>query len=690
MNKNEALGNILESLKLEEQKGITYINGDTDEVFISYKSLYEKAACVLYGLEDIGIKKGQELILLLDSNEQFINVFWACIMGGIIPVPVSIGVNDEQKRKLSKIWNILASPNLVTSEDVFNRYKKYFEENDMNNLNVEISSKTIFYKDLDNIIYKSQVKAVNKDDIAFIQFSSGSTGEPKGVVLTHENLLTDIDGIIDSTALTAEDTWLSWLPLTHDMGIIALHLTPVRMKTNHFIMPTPLFIRRPTLWLKKASEHKVTLIASPNFGYNYFLNSFSPEGAVGWDLSSIRLAFNGAEPISYSICREFTKKMSQYNLNEDVIFPSYGMAEACVAVAFPPINKKLIVYRLSQKSISLGQTIVDAEDGEEAFEYVDVGCPVKYCSIRICDETNKALGEKVIGEVQIKGKNVTHGYYNNKKANDNTFTGDGWLKTGDSGFIRDGRLTITGRIKDIIFVNGQNFYSNDIERVAEQLGLVNPGEVVACGAFDKELKKEVILIFVYFKKRLEDFVPLAISLKNQLSKRIGLDIYAIIPVRKIPKTTSGKVERYSLSERYLNCEFETIISDLNSLICKELKQRIIDMPLTEVERIISSIICETLKTESIDINDNIFELGTDSLNLQIMYQKFEEQFPGILALPQIFVNPSISQLSQLILSDNSAHMGLENEETDFDKEMDELFEKIEKGVLSIEEASEHI
>ena len=643
--------NLIELIQLKADiadKGITFVNGEKDEKFCSYKCLYSKAVRILNTFKIKGLKPGDELVLYISDNEMFIPIFWAAILGGIIPIPVNIGNNQEHKLKLFKILDLLNRPHLIIEKSIFNQIEDFSEKQNLHVLE-KIRRNLLFTNDIEEIEQSDENVAIynpSGNDIAFIQFSSGSTGNPKGVVLTHENLITNIKAIIKGIRMNQEDSTLSWMPLTHDMGLIGFHLVPLCAGINQFILPTSLFIRRPILWLIKAWEHKLTILSSPNFGYNYFLKSYKRGQSHEFDLSSVRIIFNGAEPISANTCNEFLNAMEQHNLKRNCMFPVYGLAESSLAVTFPPIYEEFISIDLDRDSISLGQAAKISSHKDRVSTFVDVGYPVDNCSIKICDSDNNELEDGTIGIIQIKGKNVTSGYYNNIYETQKVITEDGWLNTGDLGFIRDRRLVVTGREKDIIFINGQNYYPHDIERIVENDGLFSFGEVVACGIQNHKTNLEEVGLFVLFKGSIEEFVPYIYKLKKLLSLNLGIDVQNIIPIRKIPKTTSGKVQRYRLAELYQNGEYKSIINELNTILEKQLKQ--IDNNLSEIELKLVEIFKTILMVDNIGLENDLFEYGINSITSMQIIAKISKEFNIEISFKDLMELNTVGKLADFV------------------------------------------
>lgn len=544
-------------------KGITFVNEKEDK-FLSYTELFRKAKSTLYALQNKGLKKGSELILQIDNSESYLVTFWASILGGIVPVPIAPGNTEKNRIKVFKVVQHLKNPYLITDKKSFDSLTKFTNEKDLMEFSTFLQDRVINVEHIINgkNIY-GVIESVTNTDIAFIQFTSGTTAFSKAVVLTHENLLTNASAIIAGTKGSEEDSSLSWMPLFHDMGLIGFHLTPLIANTNHYIIPTALFVRRPLLWLKKASEYKVKILACPNFGYKYFLSYIKEGTKYDFELSNVKVIFNGAEYISSKICNEFLNKMSIYGLKSNVMFPVYGMAEGSLAVAFPPVGEGLINVYLNREFLSPGDEIVEVEEKDEkAIAFVEEGYAVKDCEIKICDIENRLLGENRIGLIHIKGISVTNRYYNNKEETRANITADGWLNTGDLGVMIRGRLVFIGRYKDIIIKEGNTYYPHDIETLAEQVDGIELGRIAVCGVSDYEKRQQDIVAFIYFKKKIENFIVISDALEKLVEERLGLIIEHILPIRDMPKTTSGKIQRYKLIEKYKNGEFNEVLSKL--------------------------------------------------------------------------------------------------------------------------------
>jgi acyl-CoA synthetase (AMP-forming)/AMP-acid ligase II/acyl carrier protein len=714
MKRYKTLPDILCAHRNIYDRGITIIRNQTDEIFISYQSFYQKVLLRLHTLQSKGIKPGDEIILQIDNLEDFITSFWAGLLGGFIPVPLAVPARtaDEHYRNLLEIYKHLENPFILTDTDVLSKIRqyisssyrnfhfaagghtrhhpvtnenlhkrfaqhrgsarravssnKYKDENNNGSKNIgqEIENQTLFINQLINQDQFGQILERKPSDIAFIQYSSGSTGKPKGVVLTHENILSNIYAIIDGIKGSASDISLSWMPLTHDMGLIGFHLVPLVGSAHQLLMPVSLFARRPLLWLEKASEHRATVLGSPDFGLKLFLSAFKPGKNYDWDLSYIRLIFNGAEPINETISTTFTRELMKYQLKENTIFPVYGLAEATLAVTFPKLNERLRTVKVNRDHLLVGKRVEPVTEhlkSNNTIRLVDVGSPVKDCQVRIVDSQCNEAAENTVGHILIKGKNVTNSYYNEKflpgGPGGTVFTKrvpPGWLDTGDLGFLREGRLVVTGREKDMVVVNGRNFYLHDLERLVEQVEGINPRKSTICGIYNPDTHEEDIYIFLVYKKPVEGLIPLWQRLTDYIYQQVGITIKYVIPVDRIPITTSGKPMRHVLVQKYQEGEFSEIITALEKSkgVMKSKEKTLKETgSVSETEAQLLTIVSGLLNLEALDINvhDNLSEYGVDSLKLPLLLSEVEKIFPNTIQLIDCFDHPTISELAALIV-----------------------------------------
>jgi acyl-CoA synthetase (AMP-forming)/AMP-acid ligase II/acyl carrier protein len=463
--------------------------------------------------------------------------------------------------------------------------------------------------------------------------------------LTHGNLIANCRGTIQAAALTPRDVSLSWMPLTHDMGLIGFHIMMFSHRIHTHLMPTELFVRRPLLWITFASKVRATILCSPNFGYKHYLKVLGDRPLDGLDLSAVRLIFNGAEPISVPLCEEFLTRLAPVKLARNAMYPVYGLAEASLAVTFPPPGAPLQTIALNRHRMNVGDPVelIDKAD-KDAVELISEGKAVPHCHVRIAADDDQPLPEDRIGHVHMSGDNVTRGYYENPQANAQTFTADGWLRTGDLGLIHGGNLYISGRAKEIIFVNGQNYYPHDLEAIAQRAPGLELGKVVAAGVRPQGAQTEQLVVFVLHRGSMAEFLPVATEVARLINEQAGLEVGTVIPVKRIPKTTSGKVQRHLLEESYLNGELDPELQELAALRAQHQEPQSSSRSVVEDQL---KAICEAaLEGKRVDIQDNLFEIGASSLKLIEIHEQIDREYPGLVDLTELFDFPTIGELAK--------------------------------------------
>ncbi|MBC8757076.1 amino acid adenylation domain-containing protein [Kordia sp. YSTF-M3] len=641
----------------QAQTGITFIRSSNDELTYSYQELLSKALYTLQNLQDFGVQSGDEVIIQVNDNADFLQVFWACILGKIIPVPVAIGRQEGHKYKLYNIWKKLNNPFLVWDQGLLEKMISYKSDEITETAYQKIAKTTLFTTDA--VLEKSHGTindTIQSEDIAYIQFSSGSTGNPKGVVLTHANLVANIVDIANRSEITQTDRSLSWLPLTHDMGLICFHLSCTLRKIEQFLLPTTLFIRRPLLWMDKASEHKASLLYSPNFGCQYILSAVSTaKKPIDWNLSNVRIMYNGAEPISWKLCNQFLEEMSQFQLASSILYPGYGLAEACVAVTLPIVGNPFKSYFVDRDHLKIGDKIVEVTNGNtsNSTSFVEVGRPLAQCGVRISNDLDEVLDDKHIGHIQIKGANVTEGYYNDPEVSADCKTKDHWHRTGDLGFMYDGALIITGRAKNLIIINGQNIYPQDIEEVISEKLNLKPGVVVACSARKDVNHSEELLIFVQQRRVSEEFIPTIWNVKREVLNELNLEVQQVIAVRSIPKTTSGKVQHYQLVQQYLKGEYEEQIQTIAELEKELIRKE--DENATSLEDKLWSIAKNILKNDTLEVSQNFFTDGFNSLKATALLSRIH-RLGYQISIETLFKNASVAELSEYLKNEKREHV----------------------------------
>jgi len=628
-------------------EGVHYIAAADAERRVGHAALRTRALRLLGRFQQRGVRADAQMIILLDGLEPFVDAFWACILGRIAAVPLATGNTDQHRFKFVRVIDKLRDPWVITERKAFARIEALARDNGLDAALARIARRVLFIDDVSGDDPEGRITAAAPDDIAFIQFSSGSTSAPKGVVLTHRNLVANIEAILAGIGgVRADDSSLSWMPLTHDMGLIGFHLVPLVAGRSQWLMPTGIFVRRPALWLLKVGEHRVSVTCSPNFGYQHFLKSHDRDSLSSLDLSAVRVIFYGAEPIAARLCREFIAALSPARLAHDVMLPVYGLAEASLAVTFPPMRRAIADVRLARGALAVGDTARELpRDAADGIDFVKVGTPVAGCQLRIADAAGASLAAGVVGRILIRGDNVTRGYYGDDVLTRATIGDDGWLDTGDLGATIDGELVVTGRSRELIFAAGQNLYPHDLEDVLARHAGIDQGRAAVAGVRDGRATADDVVAFVTHKgSDLATFVATAAAARRAIAEEAGVALHAVVPVRQLPKTTSGKLQRFALAEAYLRGDFDAPLADLAALEAQPGPAA----DASAVERRLLEICQSLLPARKLAAEDNLFEIGTSSLALAQIYERVDAAWPGLLEVTDFFDYPTVRAMARYL------------------------------------------
>jgi acyl-CoA synthetase (AMP-forming)/AMP-acid ligase II/aryl carrier-like protein len=628
----------------EVDRAVTYVDGENSERRVPYGDVYTRALGILFHLQAMGAQRGDKMIIFLNSNEQFLDGFWAAVCGGITPVPLAVGISDEHRHKLLRVARKLGTPLLYTDSKNLERLQALAAQVGESALFAELKSRAFLVESITDISRAGKLHRPAPQDLAFIQFSSGSTAEPKGVMLTHANLIANTQGCTAVDKFNDADVSLSWMPLTHDMGLIGFYLMQFANRVHLHLMPTELFVRRPLLWLQVAAKKRVTITCSPNFGYRHFLKVLGDRRLDGVDLSAIRLIYNGAEPISVELCNEFMTKLAHTGLPRHAMYPVYGLAEGSLAVTLPEPGSDYRWLRVNRHRLGPGARIeLNPVDPRDVLELMCVGRMLPNTEVRIASEAREALAEGHVGHIVIRGASVTRGYFADAEATARAIGPDGWLDTGDLGFLHEGSLYIAGRSKEIIFVNGQNYYPYDLENIAQRAPGLDLNKLVAAGVAKPGSQGEELVMFVLHRGSTAEFLPTAAAVSRLVNEHTGLEIAQVIPTKRIPKTTSGKVQRHLLEQAYVDGEFDAELAELKAL--REAPGMAAQISGTELENRLQSICEAALPGKRIDVHDNLFDIGASSLKLIEIHENIDREFPGVIDLTELFDHPTIAELA---------------------------------------------
>ncbi len=461
------------------QRPHVYLYGDGDEPeVITYGTLENGARAIAGGLQARGLVPGQSVAIMLPTGREYLFSFFGILLAGGIPVPIYPPLRPSQlEDHLRRHAGILDNAQAVMLITVTQAQRVA----GLLKAQVESLRDIVFPGELDMRAAAFSAHAVQGHDVAFLQYTSGSTGAPKGVILTHANLLANIRSMGEAVHADFSDVFVSWLPLYHDMGLIGAWLGSLYYGMPLVLMSPMAFLTRPQRWLWTIHKHRGTLTAAPNFAYELCLNQLREEDIKGLDLGSLRLAFSGAEPVSPNTVRRFAERFAPYGLRPQAIAPVYGLAEAAVGLAFPPLERGPIIDRIQREPFaSLGKAVPADSAEPRALEFVACGRPLQGYQIRIVDAAGRELPERQEGHLQFRGPSTTAGYFRNAAATRSLFDGV-WLDSGDLAYVAEGDVYLTSRVKGIIIRGGRNLYPHEVEEAVGKIPGIRRGCVAVFG-----------------------------------------------------------------------------------------------------------------------------------------------------------------------------------------------------------------
>lgn len=550
-----AANTLVELLKsyadLEPDRPHIYLQLDRlAEEIITYGALYHSATAVAQNLLARGLTSQQTVAIMLPTSRDFFIAFFGVLIAGGIPVPIYPPFRASQIQEYikheAKILSNANAHTLIT----FAAVKRLSQ------------ALTSYAPSLQHIVTLPELQQTQapmplpniiNNQLALIQYTSGSTGDPKGVELTHDNLLHNIRAIGKSIEVQPSDIVVSWLPLYHDMGLIGTWLGSLYFGIPVIIMSPISFLTHPEKWLWAIHYHRATISAAPNFAYELCLSKIDDKNLQGLDLSSWRYAFNGAEAIYPKTLKNFIKKFSKYGLRESTIAPVYGLAENSVALTLPSPDQGPHIDRVERAAVDeLGIAKPARAQEKHVHEFVSCGKPIAEHRIRIVDDLDQEIPDRHIGHLQFQGPSAMQGYHRNPTATQNAYH-DGWWATGDYAYCADGELFITGREKDVIIKAGRNLYPQEIEEIVERIAGVRKGRVIAFGSQDQRSGTEKLIIVAESHEHNKPAQQrMRAEIIAQVANRMSLppDEVIIAPPDTITKTSSGKLQRSACKKAY--------------------------------------------------------------------------------------------------------------------------------------------
>lgn len=538
----ETLLDYFERLGTHPDGGLRLVDRAERAVWFPWTEVRERALAVAGGLRALGVERGDRIPLIFPTGIEFFDAFFGVLLAGAVPAPlyppVRLGRLDEYLRRTARMISRTRA-RLVLADS---RVKRILGEA------VAMARPPLGCRTLAELPREHGAvlaTRVEPSDLALIQFSSGTTVDPKPVALSHRAILAQVETLNGFWQDTADlrHSCVSWLPLYHDMGLIGCVFPALSREAQLTLIGPELFVARPALWLRALSKYRGTISPAPNFAYGLCLHRISDAEMEGVDLSEWRTALDGAEAVTPTVARAFIERFSRWGFRPEALTPVYGLSEAALAVTFSALDRPFSGRRFDREGLAREGAAREVPDGREI---ISVGRPLPGFRLRILGESGEELTEGRVGGVWIAGPSLMEGYLDDPVATAKVLR-DGWLDTGDQGFLADGELFLTGRAKDVVILRGRNHSPEEIERAVEGVPGVRTGCVVAASWLPEDADGERLALFVEAARDAapDELAELPDSCRTAVLGATGLaaDQVEVLPAGTIPRTSSGKLRR---------------------------------------------------------------------------------------------------------------------------------------------------
>ena len=521
-------------------------DGEDEAVHLAYAELDERARQIAAALTTHAAP-GARALLLYPPGLEFICAFFGCLYAGLVAVPAYPPRNARGVPRIRTIAQDAGASLCLTSAQVLRRTRELV------GLVPGLENMPWIASDACASSASWVRPGLDSETLAYLQYTSGSTGNPKGVMLSHANLLANIRAMGGALRVEPPDVFVSWLPLYHDMGLIGAWLGTLYHAVPLLLMAPTRFLARPERWLWAIHRHRGTISGAPNFAYELCLRQVGERRMEGLDLRCWRVAFNGAEPVSTETLRRFAERFAAYGLKPEALMPVYGLAENGVGLAFPPLGRAPRVDRIQRDALTRhGRARPSAPEDPAALAFAACGLPLPGHEIRVADDRGVELGEREEGRLQFRGPSATHGYFRNPGATADLLHGD-WVDSGDMGYLANGEVFITGRRKDIVIRAGRNIYPHELEEVIGTIPGIRSGSVAVFGSADPASGTERLVIMTETRESQPERIEgLRQAVTAAVVGLLGIppDDVVLSRPHTVPKTSSGKIRRAASRELY--------------------------------------------------------------------------------------------------------------------------------------------
>ncbi len=522
---------------------------------LPYAELREQALKIAYQLHGLGLQRGDRVALVADTHPNFQNFFFACQYAGLVAVPVppplQLGGGHEYVDHLRRLLSDSQARVCIGPSD----YSAFMAEA-AEGLHLRFIGSADAFTNLPAT--PVALRPARANELAHLQYTSGSTRFPRGVMITHQAVMSNLHCTVAHLQMTPQDRAVSWLPFYHDMGLVGLVLAPVVSQMSVDYLGTREFAMRPRQWLVRMSESKATISFGPPFGYELCARRVRPEDTKMLDLSAWRIAGVGAETIRPEPLARFAEVLAPSGFDRRAFLPCYGLAESSLAVSFGPLNQGLQSEWVDGKHLSESQRAIPVDNHRSAStiargnQFVRCGKPLPGHEVVIRDEHGAVLAERYCGRVFVRGPSVMSGYFGDCATHVDVLSDDGWLDTGDIGYLADGDILITGRKKDLIIINGRNIWPQDLEYLAEQLPEVRPGDASAFAVPGADGAEQAVVVIQCRESNADKRGDLVHRIDRAIRSDLGIDcIIDLVPLHTLVRTSSGKLSRFRTREDFI-------------------------------------------------------------------------------------------------------------------------------------------
>jgi fatty-acyl-CoA synthase len=532
------------------EAGLRILDRNERAHWMPWSEVHLRALEVCRALQAMGVGRGDRIAVVFPTGAAFFDAFFGVMLAGAIPVPlyppVRLGRLEEYHQRTSRMIT-LVDARLVLTDRLVKRIL---------GRTIELARPTLGCRTLEQLPAGGRARAVESapDDIAFVQFSSGTTVDPKPVALSQAAIIAQVELLNGFWPDRAElrHSGVSWLPLYHDMGLVGCVFTALERPAVVTLIPPELFLARPAVWLRTISRYRATVSPAPNFAYSLCVSKIAQDELQGVDLSCWRFALNGAESVVPAVARAFQERFASCGFRPEAMIPVYGLSEAALAVTFSDCGLPFRSLRLSREALAERN---EAREAPEGLEIVSVGKPLDGFALRVVDEQGRELCDRKVGRVYVKGPSVMLGYLDQPEATAQVLK-DGWLDTGDLGFISEGELFLTGRAKDILILRGRNHAPQEVEEAVSGLPGVRTGCAVAVSHIPDGAAGELLLLFVEARRGVprSEYAAIGAACERTVVAATGLATKRVLVLEPgtLPRTSSGKLRRQETLRKHLD------------------------------------------------------------------------------------------------------------------------------------------